>query len=370
MIVKISKGRGWQGAHAYISNKAGATVVCSNLTRLQPKSAALQIAKFRSLRPTLKKAIAHFSLSIPPDDRKLELADWEAITHEFLSDMGFEDCPFAVYRHNDTDHDHIHILTLRINSKGEVISDQHDFRRAELVARKLEQRHQLKTVQNKQEEVATTINKRRSTMKNQSVENAADDNASNFGIELAEQISEKKKRERRRYIVSEDYEHQIRMVLTDRIKEIKRFNDAVLIYLTPTGYLRDKGDSIYANGVSDLDAALAIVDLACARGWTTVKFTGSDEFLRCAMQLALTRGLTVVPRDEGQARILEEVRVRLNPQPVPSNLQPSESIILPFQVLTPLEVQQRLRESQKLKDSSQTSGSALSNKPSHKSFKK
>lgn len=369
MIVKITKGKGWQGAHAYIAKKEGASVVCSNLTRLEPKTAALQIAKFRSLRPTLKKAVAHFSLSIPPNDRKLDLSEWEVIAHEFLSEMGFDDCPFAVYRHHDTDHDHIHILTLRINSMGEVISDQHDFRRAELVARRLEQRHQLKTVQNKQEEVATTLNQRRSTMNNPSIENVAEDTNPACSIEFAEPVSERKKRERRRYIVWEGYEPEIRSALGDRVKEIKRFNDAVLIYLNPTGYLRDKGDSIYANSMSDLDAAQAIVDLAFTRGWTTVRFTGSDEFLRCAMRLALTRGLQVIPRDDGQAAILNEVVARMAGAPIIKSTSQASIVHEPVLNLSREDVVERLRRSQNNSSSSRTSNTSLDNKPSSKIFK-
>lgn len=306
MIVKITKGKGWRGAHSYISNKPGSILVCSNMPNIDMKAASVQIAKFRSLRPTLNKAIAHFSLSIPPDDRKLNCDEWKSISTEFLLDMGFDDCPYVAYRHTDTDHDHIHILALRINSRGETVCDKHDFKRAEKVARKLEQRHQLRTIDTREED-ANNYKQRRIKMNNNEIDQATPVHQLANQIELADGLPDKQRRNLKRFIREDEYEKLVEPLIGICFKSVKRYNTVNLIYLQPTGYLRDKGDSISAKDVEDELAAELMINLAHSRGWNSIKLTGSDIFLRKAILLSVQKGLQVIPRDEHQRKILDEI---------------------------------------------------------------
>lgn len=306
MIVKITKGKGWRGAHSYISNKPGSILVCSNMPNIDTKAASAQIATFRSLRPTLNKAIAHFSLSVPPDDRNLTCAEWETIATEFLLDMGFDDCPHVVYRHTDTDHDHIHILALRINSSGETVSDKHDFKRAEKIARKLEQRHQLRTIDTREED-ANNHKQRRPKMNTNETDHPTPDHQHANQIELADELPDKQRRNLKRFIREDEYEKLVEPLIGTCFKSVKRYNNANLIYLKPTGYLRDKGDSISAKDVEDELAAELMINLAHSRGWNSIKLTGSDVFLRKAILLCVHKGIKVIPRDEHQRKILDEI---------------------------------------------------------------
>ena len=360
MIVKITKGKGWRGAHEYIANKPGSTSISSNLSCPTPNSAAVQIAKFRSLRPTLNKAVAHFSLSVPPNDRPLGESDWSKIAIEFLSEMGFNECPYVVYRHADTEHDHIHILALRINAKGETISDKNDFRRAEQIARKLEQRHQLKTIEQKEED-AHINTQGRNNMNKPTIENIEETTESkSHQIEINDDLTLKQRRNLKRLLLEESYEETIRLAIGSNIQRIKIFKDAKVIYIKPQGYLRDIGDSITSKDVDDELAAELMIDIACSRGWRSIKLTGNDIFLKTAMRLSIQKGIHVIARDSHQQTILDEIlksmTIRIDDAAdlvltteAPESIQHGHCNLLeqtPEQLLNRLQEQRQKRESE------------------------
>lgn len=152
MIGKIIKGRGFRGALNYLfhgnehARNKNAVMVATNMAGTNPRELAKEFAGLRRLRPTLAKAVCHISLSLSPDDMALNNEQFGELAGTFLNDMGFEACPFVAVRHHDTEHPHIHLLVSRINTRGEVVADKHDFQRAENIIRQIEKRYGLKAV--------------------------------------------------------------------------------------------------------------------------------------------------------------------------------------------------------------------------------
>lgn len=103
MIVKISKGRGWAGAHQYIYKDGKASHLLGNLPFQNFGQASRIVGEFRKLRPNLKKAIAHYSLSLPPNEHLTD-EQWKSVATEFISKMGHADCPHVCFKHTDTNH--------------------------------------------------------------------------------------------------------------------------------------------------------------------------------------------------------------------------------------------------------------------------
>jgi type IV secretory pathway VirD2 relaxase len=68
------------------------------------------------------------------------------IANEYLNNMGFDQHQYAIFRHFDADHPHLHILVNRIGYDGKVISDSKDYQRSEQVLRRLEKQHGLTEV--------------------------------------------------------------------------------------------------------------------------------------------------------------------------------------------------------------------------------
>lgn len=152
MIAKLTKGKGFRGALNYLmegkrdERTQRGFIIASNLAGTTPRTMAKEFGAFRQLRSRLGVAVCHTSLSLSPMDRFVDDEEFAEIAKRYLHEMGFDECPFVVVRHHDTDHAHVHILASRIKPDGSVVSDKQDFQRAENIVRKLEQDYGLKPV--------------------------------------------------------------------------------------------------------------------------------------------------------------------------------------------------------------------------------
>jgi hypothetical protein len=88
-----------------------------------------QVAK---LRPRLKRHLYHVSISVPQNDRELSHKDWAGIGRSWCAGMGIEN--YMIVLHDA----HIHILGSRTRLDGTAASDKNDYRRSELLLRKIE----------------------------------------------------------------------------------------------------------------------------------------------------------------------------------------------------------------------------------------
>lgn len=65
------------------------------------------------------------------------------MAHQFMDEMGYKNQPYMVYRHHDTAHPHIHIVTTCVDESGAKINDAFIKRRSNAVRQKLEVRFDL-----------------------------------------------------------------------------------------------------------------------------------------------------------------------------------------------------------------------------------
>ena len=143
MIGKQVKGTSFRGVLNYLHHKEEAEQIGGNMVGQDPRSLAAEFRVSRSLNRRLKKAVYHASLSLPKTE-SLDAVRWMTIAQDYLNGMGFDGCQYVVYRHSDQDHDHIHIVASRIRLvDGKTVSDSWDYRRSEVLIRKLEQEYQL-----------------------------------------------------------------------------------------------------------------------------------------------------------------------------------------------------------------------------------
>lgn len=145
MIAKAVKGKGFRGALEYDLTKEGGQVLDTNMAGENPRELAAEFGEIRKLRPTLGKAVLHVSLSAAPGE-KLTDEQWREIGKRYMDGMGLEKNQFVITRHNDTEHEHIHILANRIRFDGSVTSDSQDYKRQETIMRELERDYGLQRV--------------------------------------------------------------------------------------------------------------------------------------------------------------------------------------------------------------------------------
>ena len=74
------------------------------------------------------KRYAHITLNLPHGEH-LENTEFYEVAKEYMEQMGYGEQPYVVVRHDDTKHEHIHIVSTTITDDGNSINLSHDYRR-------------------------------------------------------------------------------------------------------------------------------------------------------------------------------------------------------------------------------------------------
>lgn len=89
-----------------------------------------------------KKPVFHCSINPHPDD-VLTSAQLQAIAKEYMERMGYENQPYIVFKHNDIAREHIHIVSLRVDSFGKKLPHAFEGRRSKKITDELELKYSL-----------------------------------------------------------------------------------------------------------------------------------------------------------------------------------------------------------------------------------
>ncbi|WP_144154416.1 MobA/MobL family protein [Paraburkholderia sp. BCC1885] len=81
---------------------------------------------------------------------------------------------------------------------------------------------------------------------------------------------------------------------------------AVLVF-ADSSIVTDHGRTLNASGGTPRDQAQRLCALALAKNWTTIAFTGSEDFLREAFEYALLHDLKIQARDDRQRALLAQI---------------------------------------------------------------
>ena len=86
-----------------------------------------------------KKMVFHCSLNPHPDE-KLSDETLTQIAKEYMETLGYGKQPYIVFKHNDIVREHIHIVSLRVDSSGQKINDKFEKRRSKKITDALERK--------------------------------------------------------------------------------------------------------------------------------------------------------------------------------------------------------------------------------------
>lgn len=175
MIAKISSSENLAGALGYNFKKVvsgDASVLLAEGLYANPEGgytieevlSDMQAAIPKKCRT--KNVVFHCSLNPHPDE-KLSDEQLTQITQEYMQALGYGEQPYIVFKHNDIEREHIHIVSLRINSAGEKINDKFENRRSKRITDHLERKYGL---------IPSTPNKEQKTNSPASQENLTSDN--------------------------------------------------------------------------------------------------------------------------------------------------------------------------------------------------
>ena len=151
MIAKISSTENLGGALGYNFKKVQhneAAVLCVNELRkgfdgtFQMDKVLADMQKAIPEQCRTKKTVFHCSLNPHPDE-KLSDERLTQIAKEYMEELGYGKQPYIVFKHNDIAREHIHIVSLRVDSQGRKINDRYEGRRSKKITNALEKKYNL-----------------------------------------------------------------------------------------------------------------------------------------------------------------------------------------------------------------------------------
>jgi hypothetical protein len=138
MIGNQTKGKSFRGLLEYLSNREESSLIGGNMFGRNARELAREFRLSRQLNPEALKVVHHVSLSLSPGEQ-LDNDTWCEIAEKYMVAMGYTSNQYAIYRHSDRDHDHIHICASRISlDDGKITSDSWEYVRSEKIIRQLE----------------------------------------------------------------------------------------------------------------------------------------------------------------------------------------------------------------------------------------
>ncbi|MHC5771984.1 MAG: relaxase/mobilization nuclease domain-containing protein, partial [Nostoc sp.] len=156
MIGKQTKGRGFRKLLDYLESREDAKLIGGNMSGRNARELAREFKLSRQLNSDADRVVYHVSLSAAKDD-KLDDEKWSEIGDRYMKEMGFDANQFVIFRHHNTDDDHIHIAASRIRmDTGLVVHDSWDYVRSEKVLRQIEHDYELVQVQGSREKLNRT----------------------------------------------------------------------------------------------------------------------------------------------------------------------------------------------------------------------
>ena len=162
MIAKISATENLGGALGYNFKKVekGEASILLAAELYQDKEGTYTMAEvFADMQALIpekcrtKKMVFHCSLNPHPDE-KLSNETLTQIAREYMETLGYGKQPYIVFKHNDIAREHIHIVSLRVDSEGKKINDKFEKRRSKQITDTLERKYNLipsSKVSNKEE---------------------------------------------------------------------------------------------------------------------------------------------------------------------------------------------------------------------------
>jgi hypothetical protein len=160
MIADINIGNNLYGSLAYNQEKidAGLGRILETNRIFVPAAGQFSIGNCmrdfeRAMPPkiTTSRPIIHISLNPHPEDKLTDdqLAD---IGREYMDKLGFGEQPYMIFKHEDIDRQHLHIVSTRVRGDGTLISDKKNFEKSRQITDFLEQKYGLNPKEKKQDE--------------------------------------------------------------------------------------------------------------------------------------------------------------------------------------------------------------------------
>ena len=139
MKAKITRGKSFRGLLNYLLDHDRGEVIGGNMSAVDKIGMSLEFGAVKALRPDISRPVWHCSMSLPPGDN-LTASHWQDVAADFVKRMGVGDNQYCIVRHQDKEHQHVHLVINRVNVDGCVWYAEQDVPKAIKACRELEKR--------------------------------------------------------------------------------------------------------------------------------------------------------------------------------------------------------------------------------------
>lgn len=144
MICVIHKKQDFLKTLKYVLAKEKAEIIGTGMAGSSPDVLNKQFLAIAALNQSVVKKCAHIIVSVAARE-KLSNSQYHQVTKEILQDLSYlpthelssSTSQFVAIRHYDRDHEHIHIVTSRVQHNGKSVSDSFDYFNAEVSTRRI-----------------------------------------------------------------------------------------------------------------------------------------------------------------------------------------------------------------------------------------
>jgi len=150
MISKVIIGKTFYGACRYVcmDQKRAVVLASEGVRDHNYKLMSIDFEMQRELRPSLSKAVFHGIISFYPGE-KIEDKTMVEIVKEYLQKLGITTTQYAITKHTDKNHSHLHIIANLVNNNGQTIKDNWIGLKGKKVAQELTKKYGLKVAVSK-----------------------------------------------------------------------------------------------------------------------------------------------------------------------------------------------------------------------------
>ena len=151
MVAKITVGTSLYGALAYNGvkvNEGEGKLLAVNKV-FDDGSGRVNIARaeqdFKRYMPEnvrTRNKVIHISLNPHPDDRLTDM-ELENLAREYLEKLGYGDQPYLIFKHEDINRHHLHIVSVNVDERGRRLNKDFIHRRSKRITTELERKYGL-----------------------------------------------------------------------------------------------------------------------------------------------------------------------------------------------------------------------------------
>ena len=151
MVAKITVGTSLYGALAYNGRKvnegegkllAGNKVFDDGSGRVDIARAEQDFKRYMPENVRTRNKVIHISLNPHPDDRLTDM-EMESLAREYLEKLGYGDQPYLIFKHEDINRHHLHIVSVNVDENGRRLNKDFIHRRSKRITTELERKYGL-----------------------------------------------------------------------------------------------------------------------------------------------------------------------------------------------------------------------------------